>query len=99
MDDFRSKDWETRYQEAVLESDQEKLPHRVREAEFAILLRWRELGSNTNSHKERQAIGIALSNLKALEAERLHFQNPLTPLDSKCDFSQPFTLNSILDLE
>ena len=75
MNDFKYSEWTTRYSEAILEVDKEKLAQRVREAENAMLSRCLELRKSPGDYREGRAIEAALSHLKALKGERLNFHD------------------------
>jgi hypothetical protein len=64
--------WQKVYQEAVLETDDARLQHRVNQAQAAIDARLLELsGNGKNAGEERTAIGDALNGLTLLRNERL----------------------------
>jgi len=59
--------WQALYQAALFETDRNKIPQRIAEAEKAILLRMRELFAATEDHiEEDQVLDDALYGLRAL---------------------------------
>lgn len=65
-------DWQKFYMAAVLETDDGKVPQRVREAKAAIDARLEVLQlDHGGTPEERQAIADALAGLNALRSERL----------------------------
>ena len=66
-------DWQREYESALLETDQSTLFTRVEVAEAAILTRREALERDSNTQTERRAIEDALSNLRVLKRDQLHF--------------------------
>ncbi len=59
--------WEKLYRAAILESDGSRLPHRIKDAEAAILKRSRSLSKPPGGHgREQEAITRALHILSLL---------------------------------
>lgn len=59
--------WRELYRAAISETDQQKLPSRIAEAERALVLRGRELSATSgNNRDEGQAMDDALHALRAL---------------------------------
>jgi hypothetical protein len=58
--------WHVLYQAALFETDKNKIPQRITEAERAILARVRELFGTTEHIEEDQVLGDALYALRAL---------------------------------
>ena len=74
--DIRYPAWQNEYQTAVLELDPRTLLERVHAAETAIFNRLQELAQNADRPEdkaERQAIADALSALRILKRDKLHF--------------------------
>ena len=64
----RVDQWHQLYQAALFETDKEKIPSRIADAEQAIVLRARELFfSSTDNIEEDQALDDALYALRALQ--------------------------------
>lgn len=65
---FPSSAWRELYKAALFETDRNKIPNRINEAERAIIARARELfGSPTDTIEEDQALDDALYALRALQ--------------------------------
>ena len=65
--------WQKLYEEAVLESDNNQLPERLRVAEEAILTRLQELGHvDGRGRFERRALEDAKAGLRVLRRDRRH---------------------------
>jgi hypothetical protein len=65
---FPNSAWRDLYKAALFETDRNKIPSRIGEAEKAIIQRARELfGSTTDTIEEDQALDDALYALRALE--------------------------------
>jgi hypothetical protein len=80
MSDLRYPAWEKPYLEAMLELDPQKLAHRVKAAELAILVRLQKLRTNSDGTLERQAIEGAQNGLLVLKKECARF--PTTKNDA-----------------
>jgi len=66
-------DWHCLYQAALFETDRQKLPGRISEAEKAVLSRIRELFNENGDHIEEDLIlDDALYALRALRACVIH---------------------------
>ena len=65
--DYKFPEWEPQYKAALLEVDRAKLLERVAAAETAIRQRMRAIFGRRDADTERQAIGKALSALRALK--------------------------------
>jgi hypothetical protein len=63
--------WHARYTAAIVEHDLSRLSTRINEAEAAIFARIQELGEDSDSNGEREAIARALSSLRALQRNLL----------------------------
>ena len=62
-----SRSWKDLYQASLFESDLNKLPERIAEAESALVMRARELFHATgNEFEEQESLEYALCNLHAL---------------------------------
>lgn len=65
---FPSSAWRELYKAALFETDRNKIPNRIDEAQKAIIARARELfGSTTDTIEEDQALDDALYALRALQ--------------------------------
>lgn len=65
--------WRALYQAALFETDREKLPHRISEAEKAVLHRMKELFHESGDHIEEDLIlDDALYALRALRTCTAH---------------------------
>lgn len=73
MTDLILSEWLKAYEEAQLEADDSKLLDKVHNAETAIFMRQQAIAGNSNHHEERLAMDDAISGLRALQTERLHF--------------------------
>lgn len=73
--------WYKLYQEVLLDSDSQKLLERVHRAEYAMVLRLRELRSATVGDQERRAVYDGLKGLLRVKTHTLHF--PLPDLGNK----------------
>jgi 5,10-methylenetetrahydrofolate reductase len=62
-------EWQREYQEALFETNPERLPQRVMIAEFVLLKRLRAIAHNQAANRERQKIEDALSKLKNLSCK------------------------------
>ena len=60
-------EWQREYQEALFETNPERLPQRVMIAEFVLLKRLRAIAYNQAANRERQKIEDALSKLRLLK--------------------------------
>jgi hypothetical protein len=65
-------EWQRLYEAALLELDQERLIHRVNEAEKAIFLRLQTARTIPGGRAELQAIQDALNSLSVLKRETVH---------------------------
>jgi hypothetical protein len=65
-------DWQKTYEDALLEADPQKLPHRVSSAETAIFQRLETVRSIPEGRLELQAIQDALNSLSVLKKETEH---------------------------
>ena len=76
MSELRYPLWQKPYEEALLESDLQKLRERLMEAENAIFLRLQELSASTAGNRgERLAINDAILGLRSLQTKKLNFPN------------------------
>ena len=73
MNDLVRPEWLKAYEEAQLEADDCKLLAKVHNAETAIFMRQQAIAENPDHHEERVAMDDAISGLRALQTERLHF--------------------------
>jgi hypothetical protein len=70
---LRFPNWQREYESALRETDQSVLFKRVEVAEAAILTRRDALEHDSSSQTGRGAIEEAVSNLRVLKRDRLHF--------------------------
>jgi hypothetical protein len=67
-----SAHWKTLYRAAILETDKTVLPHRVFEAETAVLARGREVFYNGGTDEEKESLEDALYLLRAFRTAWQH---------------------------
>jgi hypothetical protein len=65
-------EWQKTYEDALLEADPQKLPHRVSSAETAIFQRLETVRGVPEGRLELQAIQDALNSLSVLKKETEH---------------------------
>jgi hypothetical protein len=65
-------EWQKTYEDALLEADPQKLPHRVSSAETAIFQRLETVRGIPEGRLELQAIQDALNSLSVLKKETEH---------------------------
>ncbi len=73
MSDMEYPEWQKAYREALLEVNPGELPARIFDAETAIVMRMKALQTSSDGHREREAIQDALSGLRVLQREKLHY--------------------------
>jgi hypothetical protein len=73
MNELRYPEWQKPYQEALLESDNQKLRAKILFAEWKIYQRMEAISSNGDHAQERSAIVDALDRLLALKFDRLNY--------------------------
>ena len=74
MENLLYPSWQIPYQEALLESDPQKLERKVIVAESEILLRLQELARvNGQATAERAALNDAIRALRRLQIDKLHY--------------------------
>jgi hypothetical protein len=66
------RDWKTLYRAAILETDRTAIPHRVSEAEQAVLARGRELFYCSGTREEQEFLEDALYALRAFRTALEH---------------------------
>jgi hypothetical protein len=66
------ENWRDSYRAAVFETDKHQLPNRIARAEQAIITRGRELFQSPQSFKEREALDIALYELRVFRRSLRH---------------------------
>ena len=74
MSKLKYPEWQTPYQEALLEVDKKKLEARIHLAEWKIFQRLQTISTDSNHHEERVAIADALNALRSLKLGSL--KNP-----------------------
>jgi len=65
-------EWQTPYEEALLESDKKKLEAKIHLAEWKIFRRLQTISADSNHHEEKAAIADALNTLSALKLGSLN---------------------------
>jgi hypothetical protein len=60
-------EWQTPYQEALLESDKKKLEAKIHLAEWKICRRLQTISADSNHQEEKAAIADALNRLGSLK--------------------------------
>jgi hypothetical protein len=73
MNDLRYPEWQKPYQEALLESDNQKLRAKILFAEWKIYQRMEAISTNGDHYQERSEIADALDRLLALKFDRLNY--------------------------
>ena len=73
MNDLKYPEWQKPYEEALVEVDCEKLKDKLLKTEAAIFLRLQQLTHSADSHAERQAIDDAISAIRVLKTQQLHY--------------------------
>ena len=68
---FLYPEWQIPVQDAILETDRDKFPLKVRRAEARISERAKHIGQSSGGRHERDALRHSLFLLKALRDERL----------------------------
>jgi hypothetical protein len=76
MADPRSVSWKEIFEQALNETDREKLRRLVREAEVAILLRREELGGSSTNGEELSTMAVATEALRSIRANELGESKP-----------------------
>jgi hypothetical protein len=75
MSELRYPEWQTSFQEALSETDKQKLQAKVHFAEWRIYQRLEAIYTSDDHFEERSAITGALSELLALKFDRLNYPN------------------------
>jgi hypothetical protein len=70
----QARDWKTLYRAAIHETDKNLLPHRISEAENAVLNRGREILYEHSAIEEREQLDDALYSLRAYRNASVQFQ-------------------------
>ena len=73
MTELVHPEWLKAYEEAQLEADDSKLLAKVHNEETAIFMRQQAIAGKSDHHEERLAMDDAISALRVLQTERLHF--------------------------
>jgi hypothetical protein len=71
MQDLRSVSWKEIFEQALNESDREKLHRLVREAEVAIFPRREELGDSAEAREELSTMSVATEALRPIRLQQL----------------------------
>jgi hypothetical protein len=73
-------EWQTPYQEALLESDKKKLEAKIHLTEWRIFRRLQTISADSNHQDEKVAIADALNKLRSLKSNSMklpRFESPL----------------------
>ena len=73
MRKLKYPEWQTLYQEALLEVDKKKLEAKIHLAEWKIFQRLQTISADSNHHEERVAIADALNTLRSLKLGSLNY--------------------------
>jgi hypothetical protein len=73
MSELRYPEWQKPYQEALLETDKQKLQGKIHLAEWKIFRRLQSISADSNHHEERRAIEDATNALRVLKRDTLDF--------------------------
>jgi hypothetical protein len=76
MSVYQYPSWQKPLQEAIEETDLQKLPEKVYAAEAAVFLRLQELSASSDGHKESEAIRLACREILKIQSERLKWPVP-----------------------
>ena len=78
MSKLKYPEWQTPYQEALLEGDKKKLEARIHLAEWKIFKRLQTLPADSDHQDEKVAIADALNTLRSIKLASLNNpdQNP-----------------------
>jgi hypothetical protein len=72
VDKLKYPEWQTSYQEALFESDKEKLEAKIHLAEWRIFRRLQTISADSNHQEEKAAIADALNALRFLKLGSLN---------------------------
>jgi hypothetical protein len=73
VNELRYPEWQTPYQEALLETDKKKMEAKVHLAEWKIFQRLQTISADSDHYGERTAIADALNALRVLKRETLNY--------------------------
>jgi hypothetical protein len=73
MSEFRYPEWQKPFQDALSETEKQKLQAKVVFAEWRIYRRLQAISANGDDLEERSAITDAVNELLALEFDRLNY--------------------------
>ena len=73
MGELKYPDWQRPYQEALLETDEQKLREKIHLAEWKVFQRLQQISADANHREERVAISDALHALRTLKREVLNY--------------------------
>jgi len=71
MSVYQYPSWQKPLQEAIEESDLQKLPEKLSAAESAIFVRMQELSASPDGHKESEALRLACKEILKIQTQRL----------------------------
>ena len=66
-------EWQTPYQEALLESDKKKLEAKIHLTEWRIFRRLQTISADSNHQDEKVAIADALNKLRSLKSNSMNY--------------------------
>ena len=67
MSKLKYAEWQTSYEDALLESDRKKLEDKIHLAEWKLFRRLQTISADSNHHEEKVAIADALNKLRSLK--------------------------------
>ncbi|MGB0002607.1 MAG: hypothetical protein WBQ04_20985 [Candidatus Acidiferrales bacterium] len=73
MSDIVYPEWQTAYQEALVEVDEQKLEAKIHLAEWKIFQRLQTISADSDHHGERSAIADAVNALYVLKRDTLNY--------------------------
>jgi hypothetical protein len=73
MSNFQYPSWQQPLQEAIDETDLQKLPEKLYAAEAAIVQRMQELTTSPDGHYESEAIRQACKEILKIQTQRLNW--------------------------
>jgi hypothetical protein len=73
MSELSYPEWQTAYQEALVEVDKQKLETKIHLAEWKIYERLQTLSADSDHHQERSAIADAVNALRVLKRDTLNY--------------------------
>ena len=80
MSMYQYPSWQKPLQEAIDETDLQKLPEKLSAAESAIFVRMQELATSSDGRMESEAIRLACREILKIHTERLKWSVSAGPL-------------------